>query len=58
MDPVAARVQKHVDALHAKNAKLKEENAKLKEQISGAKQLHSRVKKIPKKPAALKTPTA
>ena len=50
MDPVTARVQKLVDTLNAKNAKLKDENAKLKEQIANAKQLHSRVKKIPKKP--------
>jgi len=50
MDTVITKVQKHVDTLKAKNAKLSDENAKLKAQLTSAKQLHSRIRRIAKKP--------
>jgi outer membrane murein-binding lipoprotein Lpp len=63
MDSVINKVQKHVDTLKAKNARLAEDNAKLKEQLTSAKQLHSRIRRIAKKgdpagatPAAAATP--
>lgn len=52
MDSVITKVQKHVDALKSKNTKLAEDNAKLKAQLVTAKQLHSRIRRIAKKPAA------
>jgi len=50
MDSVVGKIQKHVDTLKAKNTKLAEENAKLKAQLTQSKQLHSRIRRIAKKP--------
>jgi hypothetical protein len=52
MDTIVTKVQKHVDSLKAKNTKLAEDNAKLKAQLTAAKQIHSRVRRIAKKPPA------
>lgn len=51
-ETLAGKVQKHVDALHAKIAKLSEENAALKAALHEAKASNSRIRRIPKKPAA------
>ena len=51
MDTVVGKIQKHVDSLKAKNTKLADENAKLKSQLTEAKQLHSRIRRIAKKPS-------
>lgn len=51
MDAVVTKIQKHVDTLKAKNAKLAEENAKLKANLTAAKQVNSRIRRIAKKPA-------
>lgn len=47
-----SRVQKLIEALKAKNCKLAEENARLKTQIAELKASNSRIRRIPKKPAA------
>ena len=52
MDSVVGKIQKHVDTLKAKNTKLADDNAKLKAQLTATKQLHSRIRRIAKKPAA------
>jgi hypothetical protein len=57
-DPVVSRVQKHVDLLRAKHDKLAAENARLKAALAEAKTSGSRIRRIPKKPAAPTTPTA
>lgn len=51
-DPVVSRVQKHVDLLKAKHDKLAAENARLKAALAEAKTSGSRIRRIPKKPAA------
>ena len=51
-EALATKVQKHVDALHAKIQKLTEENAALKSQLAEARSSNSRIRRIPKKPAA------
>lgn len=51
-DPVVSRVQKHVDLLRAKHDKLAAENARLKAALAEAKTSGSRIRRIPKKPAA------
>lgn len=51
MDTVVEKIQKHVDSLKTKNAKLAEDNAKLKAQLTAAKQLNSRIRRIAKKPS-------
>lgn len=56
-ETLATKVQKHVDLLHAKIQKLTEENAALKAQLQEAKSSNSRIRRIPKKPAAA-APTA
>lgn len=48
MESTIAKIQKHLDALQARNAKLVEENLKLKGTISELKSLNSRVRRIPK----------
>lgn len=48
MESTIAKIQKHLDALQARNAKLLEENQKLKGTISELKSLNSRVRRIPK----------
>lgn len=60
MDSVVGKIQKHVDTLKSKNTKLAEENAKLKAQLTQTKQLHSRIRRIAKKPtdAVPATPAA
>lgn len=50
-DSLVSRVQKHIDGLKVKNTKLAEENSRLKQQLSEAKASHSRIRRIPKKPA-------
>jgi hypothetical protein len=49
---IVGKVAKHMDVLKVRCNKLAEENAKLKEQIAASKKLNSRVRRIPKKPAA------
>lgn len=49
-ETLASKVQKHVDALHAKIVKLTEENAALKAQVQELKASNSRIRRIPKKP--------
>lgn len=51
-EALAVKVQKHVDSLHAKIQKLTEDNAALKAQLHEAKASNSRIRRIPKKPAA------
>jgi hypothetical protein len=51
MDSVVGKIQKHVDTLKSKNTKLADDNAKLKAQLTATKQLHSRIRRIAKKPA-------
>ncbi len=51
-EALAVKVQKHVDGLHAKIQRLTEENAALKAQLHEAKASNSRIRRIPKKPAA------
>ena len=51
-EALAAKVQKHVDSLYAKIQKLTDENAGLKAQLHEAKASNSRIRRIPKKPAA------
>lgn len=51
-DTLVGRVQKHIDALKQKNAKLAEENSRLKQQLAELKASHSRIRRIPKKTAA------
>lgn len=51
-ETLATKVQKHVDALHAKIQKLTDENAGLKAQLHEARASNSRIRRIPKKPAA------
>lgn len=48
MESTIAKIQKHLDTLQARNAKLVEENQKLKGTISELKSLNSRVRRIPK----------
>lgn len=48
-ETLASKVQKHVDSLHAKIAKLAEENDGLKAQLRGAKASNSRIRRIPRK---------
>lgn len=48
-DTILSRVQKHIEALKIKNAKLVEENARLKQQLTDLKASHSRIRRIPKK---------
>lgn len=48
-DVLAAKVQKHVDGLHAKIAKLQAENAALKSSLAAARSSNSRIRRIPKK---------
>lgn len=55
-ESVAAKVQKHVDGLHAKISKLAADNAALKAQLHEAKASNSRIRRIPKKPAAAAAP--
>ena len=50
-DVVASRVQKSIDALNAKIAKLQADNAALKSQLAAAKSSNSRIRRIPKKAA-------
>jgi len=54
-ETLAAKVQKHVDTLHAKIQKLTEENAALRAQLHEAKVTNSRMRRIPKKGAAAAT---
>lgn len=49
VETLASKVQKHVDGLHAKIAKLTEENAALKAQLHAARASNSRIRRIPKK---------
>jgi cell division septum initiation protein DivIVA len=51
-DVVVSRVQKHIDTLKTKTGKLAEENSRLKQQLADLKASHSRIRRIPKKPAA------
>lgn len=51
-DILASKVQKHVDGLHAKIAKLQSDNAALKAQLAATKASGSRIRRIPKKAAA------
>lgn len=53
---VLSRVQKHIEALNAKNAKLAEENARLKKQLSDLKASQSRIRRIPKATASADAP--
>lgn len=55
-ESVVAKVQKYVDALKAKNAKLADENAKLRAQLQEARASHSRIRRIPKAAADAATP--
>ena len=57
-ETLAARVQKHVDAQQAKIKKLADENAALKAQLAAVKAANSRIRRIPKKPAAADAPSA
>jgi regulator of replication initiation timing len=53
IDAIVGKVQRHLDQLKAKNAKLAEDNQKLKQQLAEARSSNSRVARIPrKKPAA------
>ena len=54
-DVVVSRVQKHIDTLKTKTGKLAEENSRLKQQLADLKASHSRIRRIPKKPAAATT---
>lgn len=56
-ETLATKVQKHVDSLHAKIAKLSEENAALKAALHEAKASNSRIRRIPKKEAAVAAAT-
>lgn len=56
MDAIVTKIQKHVDTLKTKNAKLAEENAKLKANLTAAKQVNSRIRRIAKKPTATTAP--
>lgn len=49
-ETLAAKVQKHVDALQARITRLTEENAALKAQLQQARASNSRIRRIPKKP--------
>ena len=51
-DSLVSRVQKHIEALKARNNKLVEENARLKTQLAELKATTSRIRRIPRKPAA------
>jgi len=51
-EALASKVQKYVDSLQAKIQRLTEENASLKAQLHEAKASNSRIRRIPKKPAA------
>ena len=51
VETLATKVQKHVDGLQAKIAKLSEENAALKAQLHAARASNSRIRRIPKKAA-------
>lgn len=51
-DSLVSRVQKHIDALKARNGKLTEENARLKQQVAELRASASRIRRIPRKPAA------
>lgn len=57
-DTLITRVQKHIDVLKQKNAKLAEENARLKQQLADLKASNSRIRRIPKKPAETQTDEA
>lgn len=57
-DVLASKVQKHVDGLYAKIAKLQADNAGLKAQLAATKASGSRIRRIPKKPAAAAEPPA
>lgn len=48
IDAVLTKVQKHLDLLKGKNAKLQEENAKLRAALTEARAAHSRIRRIPK----------
>ena len=50
-DSIVGKIQKHLDGLKAKNGRLAEENQRLKSQLQEAKATHSRIRRIPKKPA-------
>lgn len=51
-ETLATKVQKHVDSLHAKIAKLTEDNAALKTALQEARSSNSRIRRIPKRPVA------
>lgn len=51
-ETIATRVQKHVDGLQARIQKLSDENATLKAQLHELRASNSRIRRIPKKPAA------
>lgn len=51
-DSLIGRVQKHIESLKVKTTKLAEENARLKQQLAESKASNSRIRRIPKKPAA------
>jgi cell division protein FtsB len=48
MDTTITKIQKHLDALKARNEKLQAENQKLKSTVADLKSLNSRVRRIPK----------
>jgi len=48
METTITKIQKHLDALKARNDKLAAENQKLKGTIAEMKSLNSRVRRIPK----------
>lgn len=50
-ESIVAKVQKHLEQLKTRNAKLVQENAKLKAALVEAKSSHSRIRRIPKKTA-------
>lgn len=50
-DSLVSRVQKHIDALKARNSKLADENARLKQQLGELRASTSRIRRIPRKPA-------
>jgi hypothetical protein len=47
-ESVLVKVQKYVDTLKAKNAKLLDENAKLRATVQELRSSHSRIRRIPK----------
>ena len=51
-DSLVSRVQKHIEGLKARNGKLADENARLKQQLAELKASTSRIRRIPRKPAA------